>query len=146
MVKEVTTQKHLHDVSNKIVGKDEVERLIADYGDKDSSVAKNDELDYLRSAEAIAKVRIISFPKEKEPRVDAIIREYKDYSLMRLANYSRFAFCIEFSKTSPLLMEELQGLTEFFTSVCPSGSEPLLFTGIDTTLKDKLLVTIICSK
>lgn len=71
-----TVKNYTSDVSNKIVCKDEVERLIADYGHKDSSVLSIDGLSYLRTAKSIAKVRIISFPLYDESRVDAILREY----------------------------------------------------------------------
>lgn len=47
------------DVSNKIVGKDEVERLISDYEHKDASMTGK--LSYLRDAGTIAKVRIFRF-------------------------------------------------------------------------------------
>ena len=47
---------NMKDVSNKIVGKDEVERLILDYERKDTSMTGK--LGYLRSAGTIAKVRI----------------------------------------------------------------------------------------
>ena len=60
------------DVSNKIVGKDEVERLISDYERKDASMTGK--LSYLRDAGTIAKVRIISFPENGEARVCAIER------------------------------------------------------------------------
>ena len=59
-----------NDVSNKIIGKDEAERLILDYERKDASMTGK--LGYLRSAGTIAKVRIISFLKNGESRVNAI--------------------------------------------------------------------------
>lgn len=63
-----------NDVSNKVVGKDEVERLISDYERKDASMTSK--LGYLRNASTIAKVRIISFPRDGESRVSAIERQY----------------------------------------------------------------------
>ena len=86
-----------NDVSNKIVGIDEVERLIDDYENKNSSIPMKDKLDYLRSANEIAKVRIISFSLHNESRINAIIREYKSYSQLNPQNYKRFTFCIEYS-------------------------------------------------
>ena len=134
------------DVSNKIVGKDEVERLIADYGHKDSSLLSIVGLSYLRTAISIAKVRIISFPLHDESRVDAILREYKAYSRFQPKNYTSFAFCIEYSIQHPLQMDEEQRLRAFFQSICPMGSKLIVFSGIDNTLKNKVLVTIIASK
>lgn len=140
------TRNYSFDVSNKIVDKDEVERLIEDYGHKDSVVSSVDRLGYLRTATAIAKVRIISFPMDGETRVDAIVREYSAYSQFKADNYNHFAFCIEYSMNHPLLMEEEQRLRAFFHNICPSGSKAIVFSGIDNTLKDKVLVTIIASR
>lgn len=140
------TRNYSGDVSNKIVGKDEVERLIADYGHKDSAVSSADMLSYLRTANVIAKVRIISFPMDGETRVDAIIHGFNTYSQFKADNYNRFAFCIEYSMNHPLLMDEEQRLRAFFHNICPSGSKAIVFSGIDSTLKDKVLVTIIASR
>lgn len=141
-----TVKNYTSDVSNKIVCKDEVERLIADYGHKDSSVLSIDGLSYLRTAKSIAKVRIISFPMDGETRVDAIIHEFNTYSQFKADNYNRFAFCIEYSMNHPLLMDEEQRLRTFFDNICPSGSKTIVFSGIDNTLKNKVLVTLIASK
>ena len=140
------TRNYSGDVSNKIVGKDEVERLIADYGHKDSTVSSVDMLSYLRTANAIAKVRIISFPMDGETRVDTIIHEFNTYSQFKADNYNRFAFYVEYSMNHPLLMDEVQRLRTFFDNICPSGSKTIVFSGIDNTLKDKVLVTIIASR
>jgi hypothetical protein len=85
------------DVSNKIVGRDEVERLMEGYGHKGSGLSMGEKLGYLRYEKSILKVRIISFPLSDESRVNAIIREYKDYSQFKPENYSRFVFCLEYS-------------------------------------------------
>ena len=50
------------DVSNKIVGRDKVERLIEDYGHKGSGLSMEEKFGYLRNEKTIVKVRIISFP------------------------------------------------------------------------------------
>lgn len=136
--------KEFSDVSNKIVGTDEVERLIEDYGHKDSNPAMVDKLGYLRSAKTIAKVRIISYPVTNESRVSALIREYKEYSQMKPENYTHFAFCIEYSMHHPLLMDEEQRLRAFLQGLCPKGSKSLIFSAVDESLKDKILVTMIC--
>lgn len=137
--------KEHSDVSNRIVGTDEVERLIEDYDHKDSDHAMTDKLDYLRSEKTIAKVMIISFPLTNESRVNAIIREYKEYSQMKPEKYSHFAFCIEYSMHHPLLMDEEQRLRAFLHSLCPVESKSLVFSAVDESLKDKILVTMICS-
>lgn len=136
----------LTDVSNKIVGKEEVERLIADYESKIAGMPMKGKLGYLRLASTIAKVRIISFPLKDETRVDAIIREYKEYSQMKLANYDRFVFCIEYSMNHPLLMDEEQQLRSFIDKICPSGSTKFVYSAIDESLGGKVLMTIISSK
>ena len=141
-----TVKNYTSDVSNKIVCKDEVERLIADYGHKDSSVLSIDGLSYLPTAKSIAKVRIISFPLYDESCVDAILREYKAYSQFQPKNYTCFAFCIEYSIHHPLQMDEEQRLRAFFQSICHMGSKLIVFSGIDNTLKNKVLVTLIASK
>lgn len=143
---EETTKRNLHDVSNKIVGKDEVERLIADYEGKNTGMPMKGKLDYLRSASTIAKVRIISFPLKDETRVNAIIREYDEYSQMQMSHYDRFAFCIEYSMKHPLLMDEEQRLRSFIDEICPAESKKFVYSATDESLKDKLLLTIISSK
>lgn len=133
-----------NDVSNKIVGKDEVERLISDYERKDASMTGK--LGYLRSAGTIAKVRIISFPEDGEARVSAIERQYKEYSLMKAENYTRFTFCIEYAMSHPLLMDEEQRLRNFCGSIIPDGSRLSVYTAVNESLEDKILLTIIASK
>lgn len=132
------------DVSNKIVGKDEVERLISDYERKDASMLGK--LDYLRNAATIAKVRIISFPKDGEARVSAIKRQYKEYALMKPENYTRFTFCIEYVMIHPLLMEEEQKLRDFCESIIPDGSRWAVYTAVNETSGNKIFLTIIASK
>ena len=133
-----------NDVSNKIVGKDEVERLISDYERKDASMMG--ELSYLRNAGTIAKVRIISFPKNGKLRVSAIERQYKEYALMKSENYTHFSFCIEYAMSHPLLMEEEQRLRDFCGSIIPDGSRWSVYTAVNESLDDKILLTIIASK
>lgn len=111
------------------MGKDEVERLISDYERKDASVMGK--LGYLRDAGTIAKVRIISFPKNGESRVSAIERQYKDYALMKPGNYTRFTFCIEYAMSHPLLMDEEQRLRDFCGSIIPDGSRLSVYTAVN---------------
>lgn len=144
MVVKINFKEH-SDVSNKIVGTDEVERLIEDYGHKDSNPAMADKLGYLRSARTITKVRIISFPLANESRVSAIIREYKAYLQMKPENYTHFVFCIEYSMHHPLLMDEEQRLRAFLQALCPTESNSIIFSAVDESLKERILVTIICS-
>ena len=56
------TRNYSGDVSNKIVGRDKVERLIEDYGHKGSGLSMEEKFGYLRNEKTIVKVRIISFP------------------------------------------------------------------------------------
>lgn len=135
-----------YDASNKIVGKEEVERLIADYESKNAGIPMKGKLDYLRSASTIAKVRIISFPLKDETRADAIIREYKEYSQMQMSHYDKFAFCIEYSMKHPLLMDEEQRLRSFIDEICLADSKKLVYSATDKFLDDKLLLTIISSR
>ena len=132
------------DVSNKIIGKDEAERLISDYERKDASMTGK--LGYLRSAGTIAKVRIISFPEDGETRVSAIERQYKEYALMKPENYTRFTFCIEYAMSHPLLMDEEQRLRDFCGSIIPDGGRLSVYTAVNESLEDKILLTIIASK
>lgn len=132
------------DLSNKIVGKDEVERLISDYEHKDAGMTGK--LGYLRSAGTIAKVRIISFPKYGESRVSAIERQYKEYALIKPGNYTRFTFCVEYAMSHPLLMDEEQRLRNFCGSIISDGSRLSVYTAVNESLEDKILLTIIASK
>jgi hypothetical protein len=134
-----------NDVSNKIVGIDEVERLIDDYENKNSSIPMKDKLDYLRSANEIAKVRIISFSLHNESRINAIIREYKSYSQLNPQNYKRFTFCIEYSDFHPLLQKEEVKLRNFLSEICPNGATTIIYTATNSSWNEKVLVTIIAS-
>ena len=75
IMKNTETTNKKFDVSNKIVGKDEINRLIEDYGHKGSSLGMEERLGYLRHERTIVKVRIISFAFSDESRVGAVIRE-----------------------------------------------------------------------
>lgn len=140
-----TTNKNF-DVSNKIVGKDEINRLIEDYGHKRSGLSMEEKLGYLRNGKTIVKVRIISFPLSDESRVNAIIREYKDYSQFKPENYTRFVFCLEYSMSHPLLMDEEQRVRDFCSGICSAEDKVLFYTAENGSLKDKLLLTIIASR
>ena len=136
------TENKKSDVSNKIVGRDEVERLIEDYGHKGSGLSMEEKLGYLRNEKTIVKVRIISFPLSDESRVNAIFREYKDYSQFKPENYTRFVFCLEYSMSHPLLMDEEQRLRNFCGSIIPDGSRLSVYTAVNESLEDKILLTI----
>lgn len=138
--------EYKQDTSNKIVGKEEVERLIADYESKNAGMPMKGKLGYMRLASTIAKVRIISFPMKGESRTNSIIREFKEYSQMQMAHYDRFAFCIEYSMIHPLLMDEEQRLRSFIDKICPAGSTKFVYSAIDESLSDNVLMTIISSK
>ena len=133
-----------NDVSNKIVGKDEVERLFSVYEWKAASLIVF--LGYLWNVGTIAKVRIISFLKNGESRVNAIERQYKEYALMKPGNYTRFTFCIEYAMSHPLLMDDEQRLRNFCGSIIPDGSRLSVYTAVNESLEDKILLTIIASK
>lgn len=140
------TENKKGDVSNKIVGRDEVERLIEDYGHKGSGLSMEEKFGYLRNEKTIVKVRIISFPLSDESRVKAILREYKDYSQFEPENYTHFVFCLEYSMSHPLLMDEEQIVRDFCSGICPAEDKVLFYTAENASLKDKLLLTIIASR
>ena len=144
-MKNTETTNKKFDVSNKIVGKDEINRLIEDYGHKGSSLGMEERLGYLRHERTIVKVRIISFAFSDESRVGTVIREYKNYSQFKPENYSRFIFCLEYSMNHPLLMDEEKRVRDFCSDICQAENKILFYTAENETLKEKLLLTIIAS-
>lgn len=136
-------KKESGNVSNKITSKEELVRFLEDYGKK--GFAPN-ALDFLYDESEVIKVRIISFPLKGESRVDAIIRQTKDYSQLRPEQYAHFIYCIEYSMRHPLLMDEEQRLRDFCQKMSPNAESITIGTSTDDSLGDKILLTIICSR
>lgn len=65
---------------------------------------------------------------------------------MKAENYTHFTFCIEYAMSHPLLMEEEQKLRDFCESIIPDDSCWSIYTAVNETLEDKILLTIIASK
>lgn len=89
----------------------ELEALINQITSIPMTVAiKEEDLDYLHQAKAILKRRIHSFPKDDEPRVDSVIREFEDFGNIDYSQYDRIVIQIVTSSAYPLMMNELNRL------------------------------------
>ena len=80
----------------------ELEALINQITSIPMTVAiKEEDLDYLHQAKAILKRRIHSFPKDDEPRVDSVIREFEDFGNIDYSQYDRIVIQIVTSSAYP---------------------------------------------
>lgn len=64
---------------------------------------------------------------------------------MKAENYARFTFCIEYAMSHPLMMDEEQKLRDFCGSIIPDGCRWSVYTAVNESLEDKILLTIIAS-
>lgn len=119
----------------------ELEALINQITSIPMTVAiKEEDLDYLHQAKAILKRRIHSFPKDDEPRVDSVIREFEDFGNIDYSQYDRIVIQIVTSSAYPLMMNELNRLVSLIDGKF-SQAGVLWGIGTDNKLGDKILLS-----
>ena len=93
--------------------KPEIEELISQIINESTLIhlGKQD-LNYLYREKEVLKRRIYSFPREDETRMESVLREVLDYSLVDFTRYNRLVLLIKTSPKVPLLMNELGFVNE----------------------------------
>lgn len=105
---------------------------------------KKKQLEYLYGQKTMIKKSICSM-KDDVNRMDSIIEQIKSNDSFGLDTFEHVVFFIQTSKDYPLVMIELSQLQEL-TSMFSSTAEILWGIGVDDTLDDRLLFTLVCSK
>ena len=83
--------------------------------------------------------------KDDVNRMDSIIEQIKSNESVGLDTFEHVVFFIQTSKDYPLVMIELSQLKEL-TSMFSSTADILWGIGVDDTLDDRILFTLVCSK
>jgi hypothetical protein len=105
---------------------------------------KKKRLEYLYGQKTMIKRSICSM-KDDVNRMDSIIEQIKSNDSFGLDTFEHVVFFIQTSKDYPLVMIELSQLQEL-TSMFSSTADILWGIGVDDTLDDRLLFTLVCSK
>lgn len=105
---------------------------------------KQKRLEYLYGQKTMIKRSICSM-KDDVNRMDSIIEQIKSNDSFGLDTFEHVVFFIQTSKDYPLVMIELSQLQEL-TSMFSSTADILWGIGVDDTLDDRLLFTLVCSK
>jgi hypothetical protein len=105
---------------------------------------KKKQLEYLYGQKTMIKRSICSM-KDDVNRMDSIIEQIKSNDSFGLDTFEHVVFFIQTSKDYPLVMIELSQLQEL-TSMFSSTADILWGIGVDDTLDDRLLFTLVCSK
>jgi len=105
---------------------------------------KKKQLEYLYGQKTMIKKSICSM-KDDVNRMDSIIEQIKSNDSFGLDTFEHVVFFIQTSKDYPLVMIELSQLQEL-TSMFSSTADILWGIGVDDTLDDRLLFTLVCSK
>ena len=105
---------------------------------------KQERLEYLYGQKTMIKRSLCSI-KGDTNRMDSIIEQIKSNESVGLDTFEHVVFFIQTSKEYPLVMIELSQLQEL-TSMFSSTADILWGIGVDDTLDDRLLFTLVCSK
>ena len=103
------------------------------------------EIEYLYDESVIVKRRFCSFAKDGEERMKSVVREMKKYEPADKKSFERVLILIQTSKEHPLIMSELQSLSDITEGFSPKA-EIRWGLGIDDDLGEKMFIMLVCSK
>ena len=103
------------------------------------------EIEYLYDESVIVKRRFCSFAKDGEERMKSVVREMKKYEPADKKSFERVLILIQTSKDYPLIMSELQSLSDI-TEGFSTKTEICWGLGIDDDLAEKMFIMLVCSK
>ena len=114
---------------------------------RDSQIVplKIKEMEYLYDESVIVKRRFYSCAKDGEERMESIVREMKKYEPADKKSFERVLILIQTSKEHPLIMSELQSLSDI-TEGFSTKTEIRWGLGVNEDLDDKMFIMLVCSK
>ena len=103
------------------------------------------EIEYLYDENVIVKRRFYSFAKDGEERMKSVVREMKKYEPADKKSFERVLILIQTSKEHPLIMSELQSLSDI-TEGFSTKTEIRWGLGVNEDLDDRMFIMLVCSK
>lgn len=147
MEKTITEQKTNDSVLLSQKGsKSDVEELIRQIVNESTMIRlKKRDLLYLYQEYAVLKRMLYSFPRKNENRMEAILREVMEMSLIEFSEYTKLILLIETSPQHPLLMEELYYIDDI-VALFPNCAEIKWGLGADSSLEKQVFLMMVCSR
>ena len=114
---------------------------------RDSQIVplKIKEMEYLYDESVIVKRRFYSCAKDGEERMESVVREMKKYEPADKKSFEHVLILIQTSKEHPLIMSELQSLSDITEGFSPKA-EIRWGLGIDDDVGEEMFIMLVCSK
>ena len=114
---------------------------------RDSQIVplKIKEMEYLYDESVIVKRRFYSCAEDARKRMESIVREMKKYEPADKKSFERVLILIQTSKEHPLIISELQSLSEITEEFSPKA-EIRWGLGIDDDVGEEMFIMLVCSK
>lgn len=106
---------------------------------------KIEELEYLYEESVIVKRRFCSCEENQEERMKNVIREMKKYEPADKKSFDHVLILIQTSKEHPLMMSELQGMSDILEDFTPKA-DIRWGLGTNDDLGSRMFIMVVCSK
>jgi len=106
---------------------------------------KTEDLEYLNEESIIVKRRFYSIAKNKEERMENVVREIKKYEPADKKSFEHVLILIQTSKEHPLMMSELQGMNDIIEGFSPKA-DIRWGLGTNEDLGYRMFIMVVCSK
>lgn len=106
---------------------------------------KIEELEYLYEESVIVKRRFCSCEENQEERMKNVVREMKKYEPADKKSFDHVLILIQTSKEHPLMMSELQGMSDILEDFTPKA-DIRWGLGTNEDLGSRMFIMVVCSK
>ena len=106
---------------------------------------KIEELEYLYEESVIVKRRFCSCEENQEERMKNVVREMKKYEPADKKSFDHVLILIQTSKEHPLMMSELQGMSDILEDFSPKA-DIRWGLGTNEDLGSRMFIMVVCSK
>ena len=106
---------------------------------------KIEELEYLYEESVILKRRFCSCEENQEERMKNVFREMKKYEPADKKSFDHVLILIQTSKEHPLMMSELQGMSDILEDFTPKA-DIRWGLGTNDDLGSRMFIMVVCSK
>lgn len=106
---------------------------------------KIEELEYLYEESVIVKRRFCSCEENQEERMKNVVHEMKKYEPADKKSFDHVLILIQTSKEHPLMMSELQGMSDILEDFSPKA-DIRWGLGTNDDLGSRMFIMVVCSK
>ena len=106
---------------------------------------KIEELEYLYEESVIVKRRFCSYEENQEERMKNVVREMKKYEPADKKSFDHVLILIQTSKEHPLMMSELQGMSDILEDFTPKA-DIRWGLGTNEDLGSRMFIMVVCSQ